>query len=425
MDLPDYRRIPRLRAILLAGLHLCGPAYGQVTADTTGATGLGSVVNGMSDFEISGGLQPPNSTNLFHSFREFDLTSTQSATFTGPASVQNIISRVTGRDGANNDGSNLDGRLGSDIPGANLWFFNPAGIAFGPNATLDVQGSFHVSTGDSVTLKGAARFDKDMSQQQILELAAKPQAFGFLTEPEGFGFSMDNPEQVSIEGSVLSVSEPGESNTLSIIGGDVAVAGGTPAGAQQRRGAELIADDGRINIASVSSPGDVRLTAEGIETSEGQQLGFIDIRDSSFVDAVSGEQPDEAATGGSLFVRGGKFVLDNSVISVSSIGSDPGEIDIRVDDLTVDNGAVIDANTLGDEGDFTDAHLITIAAANSVTVSNGGKITSDTNGGTDGGITRIEANEISVADTRDPGEITGDEQRSQISSSATASGGGG
>ncbi|MES2223230.1 MAG: filamentous hemagglutinin N-terminal domain-containing protein, partial [Acidobacteriota bacterium] len=34
--------------------------------------------------------------NLFHSFAQFDLKAGEVATFSGPANIQNILSRVTG-----------------------------------------------------------------------------------------------------------------------------------------------------------------------------------------------------------------------------------------------------------------------------------------------------------------------------------------
>uniref|UniRef100_UPI0011781C66 filamentous hemagglutinin N-terminal domain-containing protein n=1 Tax=Candidatus Entotheonella palauensis TaxID=93172 RepID=UPI0011781C66 len=81
--------------------------------------------------------------NLFHSFGDFNVNTGESATFTGPGSVSNIIGCVTG-----GNLSNIDGLLRSDIVGANLFLLNPQGVIFGPNASLDVTGSFHVSTAD-------------------------------------------------------------------------------------------------------------------------------------------------------------------------------------------------------------------------------------------------------------------------------------
>src|SRR5207247_439212 len=81
--------------------------------------------------------------NLFQSFGAFNVPRQWSATFTGPPTITHILGRVTG-----GRPSQIDGLLQSEIPGANLYLLNPSGVVFGPNATLDVSGSFHVSTAD-------------------------------------------------------------------------------------------------------------------------------------------------------------------------------------------------------------------------------------------------------------------------------------
>src|SRR5262249_8502004 len=114
--------------------------------------------------------------NLFHSFDQFNLRPLQgeSATFTGPNTIANILSRVTG-----GSPSIIDGRLRSQIPGAHVYLFNPSGVMFGPNASLDVSGSFHVSTADYVRLADGARFSAHLSETSTLSVAL-PAAFGFL-----------------------------------------------------------------------------------------------------------------------------------------------------------------------------------------------------------------------------------------------------
>jgi filamentous hemagglutinin family protein len=101
-----------------------------------------------------GALQGPNfavdasfgqqvGTNLFHSFESFNLNRTESATFIGPADIGNIINRVTG-----GQPSSIDGLLSSKIPSADVYFLNPAGIMFGPNAQINLPGSLYISSVD-------------------------------------------------------------------------------------------------------------------------------------------------------------------------------------------------------------------------------------------------------------------------------------
>ena len=90
--------------------------------------------------------------------------------------------------------STIDGLLSSD---ANLYLINPAGIAFGPNASLDIEGSFHASTADDIRFDDGAVFsaiDIDNSQLTI----AEPSAFGFLEE---------FPSAISLDQSQLKVKK--------------------------------------------------------------------------------------------------------------------------------------------------------------------------------------------------------------------------
>ena len=107
-------------------LALCPAASAQVALD--GTLGRAGALAG-PDFAVTADLGRQVGANLFHSFSQFGLAQGQSATFSGPAGIANILSRVTG-----GGGSEIDGTLRSTIPGADFYFFNPAGVAFGPNA---------------------------------------------------------------------------------------------------------------------------------------------------------------------------------------------------------------------------------------------------------------------------------------------------
>jgi len=90
--------------------------------------------------------------NLFHSFREFSLQSGQIAHFESAGDVTNIITRITG-----NNISNIDGSI--EVRGmANLFFLNPNGIVFGKNAQLDLRGSFIATTACSIEFADKTQF---------------------------------------------------------------------------------------------------------------------------------------------------------------------------------------------------------------------------------------------------------------------------
>ena len=91
-------------------------------------------------------------SNLFHSFADFNVRNLEKVYFSNPSLVDNIISRVTG-----STQSNILGTLGV-LGNANLFLINPNGVVFGPNAVLDVTGSFLASTSDQLQFENGYAF---------------------------------------------------------------------------------------------------------------------------------------------------------------------------------------------------------------------------------------------------------------------------
>lgn len=80
---------------------------------------------------------------LFHSFETFNVAEARRVVFANPKGIRAIFSRVTG-----STPSHIDGTIGVKGP-ADLFLLNPNGIFFGPNAQLDLSGSFTASTSKS------------------------------------------------------------------------------------------------------------------------------------------------------------------------------------------------------------------------------------------------------------------------------------
>ncbi|MEM8639048.1 MAG: filamentous hemagglutinin N-terminal domain-containing protein [Cyanobacteria bacterium P01_G01_bin.54] len=121
-------------------------AQAQIVPDgTLGAES--SVINGQ---RIEGGAI--RRSNLFHSFLEFGIPAGAAAYFANPAGITDIFGRVTG-----GNPSEIFGTLGVD-GAANLTLLNPNGILFGPDAQLDIRGSFTATTAESVSFGNGFAF---------------------------------------------------------------------------------------------------------------------------------------------------------------------------------------------------------------------------------------------------------------------------
>ncbi len=416
-----------ITVMLLMSIHLnvYHPVYAQVILD--GSMGTHTRLHG-PDYEIKAGYGQQRGANLFHSFQAFSINTDESATFSGPATVRNIISRVTG-----GNRSWIDGELRSTIAGADLYLLNPAGMMFGANASLDISGSFHVSTADYLRMEGDERFYASARQGEVLS-AESPTAFGFLDSDTALiSFQGNKYEKAGDIPKGLAVPE-GE--TISVIGGDIEITGSyylkeTPlpdggSNTEDIPGGGLNAPEGQVNIAAIASEGEFVLNNEADanpDFSSFEKMGNITL-DHSLIN-VSGKGS------GNIFIRGGEFYADNARIKAETSGDSHGGItDIQVDIMSLTNDTRIFSNTWlkGSGGDislrvsgtaaisgfskvFADAGYETdngdagsvLIQAEHLAISGGGAVSSDTYGGGQGG--KVELNVSESVDISGEGSI--------------------
>ncbi len=307
----------------------------QVTTAITSDGTLGTIVTPSGSVHtITGGTRPGGGANLFHSFGLFNVGAGDTANFFNDSglSTSNILSRVTGGNPSNIFGTIQTTSFGS----ANLFLINPAGVVFGPTASLNVGGAFHVSTADYVRLTDGTRFNAVPGPQDAVLTSAPPEAFGFL-DP--------NPAAIAIQGSTLQV---GEGQTLSVVGGPrtfMTDEGETVPSGVSMTGGLLSAPSGQVKLASVGSPGEILLSglqpAPNVNGSSFTAMGAIGLSQEATLD-VSG------APGGTVLIRGGQFVVDRSTIkNVNSGDGAGGDIAINVDSLTLTGGAQIVTSSEG------------------------------------------------------------------------------
>ena len=262
------------------------------------------------NYAIGPSLGRQNGANLFQSFGAFGLKQGETATFSGPNSVSNVIGRVTG--GAM---SSIDGRIRSTIPNANLYLINPAGIVMGPNASVDVSGSFHASSADYLRLKDGARFQVINPDASTLS-AAPPEAFGFLSP---------NSRPVTINGSNLQFPAGG---TVGLVGGPVTINNGV-----------LVAPAGTVHIDSAAGPGEVPVDPRVGPARTVTRSGSVDVTNNSTI----------YPSGGSVFIHGGDLSVSSStIVTNTDVPGRGGVLSLQGDrSVTVRDRATVVASATG------------------------------------------------------------------------------
>lgn len=136
--------------VSLRALAIATPAQAQIIPDSTLPTNSTVSSPGCTACTIEGGTL--RGVNLFHSFEQFSIPTGGSAWFNNAATVQNILTRVTG-----SSVSSIDGLLKAN-GSASFFLLNPNGILFGANARLDIGGSFLASTGSRFQFVDGSEF---------------------------------------------------------------------------------------------------------------------------------------------------------------------------------------------------------------------------------------------------------------------------
>ncbi len=311
-------------------------------------------IKGLESDRISGGAV--RGSNLFHSFREFNIGEGKGGYFQSRAAIENIFSRVTGR-----NPSEILGTLGV-LGDANLFFINPNGILFGPNASLDLKGSFLATTADSIVFPDGNQFSATNPEAPPLLTVNVQQPIGLqfegqegiisnaadlavasrqtLSLSESKVVNTDNlassgelnPGTIRVQGSGSNLKLSSDSatvrderpagldvnggQTLALVGGEIVLEGGN-----------LTATDGRIELGSVQEVGLVTLNP----TDSGWILdyeGVESFQNISFTQAASADASGNG--GGSIQVQGRQVSLtDGSAILIDLLGlGEGGTLDI-------------------------------------------------------------------------------------------------
>ncbi|NJK70126.1 MAG: S-layer family protein [Microcoleus sp. SU_5_3] len=345
--------------------YICGfPtwAIAQVVPDATltnNSTVTPTVTPDGNTFTIEGGTEAGR--NLFHSFREFSVPTGGTAFFNNVDTIQNIFTRVTG-----GSISNIDGLIRAN-GSANLFLLNPNGIIFGPNASLNIGGSFLGTTANSINFADGTSFSATNPQTTPLLTVSIPTSLQFGSNPgqiivdrpadvsasEDIGEGNPNPSQmVDRSVAVSAVEDSGEENqnpvglevstgqTLALVGGDIALPGGI-----------LTAPEGRIELGSVGANSLVSLTFND----SGFALGYAGVRNFQDIQlsqgaVVNASDIDASGEGGgAIQVQGRRVVLteDSGILSQTRGSKDGGTVSIQAAQFIAEGGGYVDTTTYG------------------------------------------------------------------------------
>ena len=314
-------------------------------------------VDGVFEVKEEHGNRPGGGVNLFHSFSKFDVGTGDTALFTATQETANVISRVTG-----GDASLIHGNISSNIDNANLYLLNPAGIFFGPNARLDVQGSFYASTADYLRLLENDPTGMLTFTNESRLATANPIAFGFL----------DQPIEISVDRSVLEVPE-GE--TLSFIGGDITIKGESRGGNNDTSELDcgtscLKAPGGRIQFATGSPDSEIPIDISQLVRENLKSNGKVEIGNNVRID-VSGDRS------GIVIVRSADLLAGSAEITADMDGDNEGNLvalDVKIGGNARFSGTKVRSRTtgIGNSGSLNiDAEIVLLETGTSLSTETG------------------------------------------------------
>ena len=330
--------LPLILSILSGGDEVIA----QVTAGQPLSGSENTQVNFVAEdstYQITGGAVRGNDGNfLFHSFENFSLENGQSAFFDPSdinTNIETIFTRVTGSP------SRIDGVIRAD--NADVFFINPKGIWFGPNASLEVGGSFIASTAGHITFSNGAEFS-----------ASNPQSVPLLNVSQPIGLSLAGESSNIVNESVAvsnTLGVPGglevpSGQSIMLIGNGVSLPGG-----------RITVPSGQIELASIAPGGSVSLVPlskdDGMgwvlnHDDESQEFSEFLLSEGAFIFGTDfGLNSNESNS--SIRLSGRQIFIEGSGIFADNYGPVRGE-DLVIsasEQLTLSGGSTLSASTSG------------------------------------------------------------------------------
>ncbi|MCC5610079.1 filamentous hemagglutinin N-terminal domain-containing protein [Nostoc sp. CHAB 5834] len=344
-----------LGALIIEGNYFANSVFAQsqiIPDDTLGAER--SYIDENKPFGdnvdvLTGGATQGN--NLFHSFKELNVSEDRTALFRSPSSnIQNILVRVTG-----SSRSEIYGTLGTyqmindriSSSNANLFLINPNGIIFGPNSRLYIGGSFIGSTASAIKFKDGTFFNATtLGTTPLLTVSV----------PVGLQIGKTVGE---IKGQGQVVVQAGK--TLALVGGNITL-----------DNAIIQAESGQIALGGILGEGVIELNIDSNDRTLNfpNDVTLADILLSNGTTVTVSEDVDEDTVndkgGGYIQIQGRDLMLANGsgVFAGNRWNQNGRGISIQAEQLTLRDGAQISAST----SSSGNGGSITVTATDSVQV---------------------------------------------------------
>lgn len=362
---------------IISSIFYTQRSYSQVvpSSSTNSIINIQSNNNGTTS-RIKGGIK--SGRNLFHRFNQFDTNNNNKVVFENPSSISNIIANIQ-----SDKISKINSIIGVDGT-ANLFLLNKNGFIFGPNSALQIQGSFIVSTANSLNFSDGFTLITDNTSQKILTIG---QPVGLsVTQDSGSIAIFGSGHQLSfkpIEGInfPVAITGAGESlnglrlqsnNSIGLISNGITLNGGiitAPSGeifisSLHNGKVDLKSHSGKLSFSNKKSNNlsDINLTNKSLIDSSGLSESLIslsgqniNINENSFIlnQAVNSNIPSEIRiyAGNNLELSGknrSKFIPSNTFSSFQSsiftqnIFGSGTNIEIDAENILLKNGGTID-----------------------------------------------------------------------------------
>ena len=253
--------------------------------------------------------------NLYHSFSEFSVPTGTAAFFNNSATIENILTRVTG-----NKISNIDGLIRAN-GAANLFLINPNGIIFGKNAQLAIGGSFFGSSANSILFPNGLEFNANVGA------GATTEGLPLLSVNVPIGLQLgEKSGRISANGTGVTEIVPTDNfglgvapgHTVALVGNQIDINGGI-----------VTAPSGRIEIGSVNHG-----TVGIVQTPIGFQLNYDNVNQLGNIQLLNRSSLFSPAFVHNPFseinVTGSRIILDGSqIVSVTDNNANSGKITVN------------------------------------------------------------------------------------------------